>query len=278
MAKQVFISHISEEAEVAKRLKTAIRRDFLYLPDVFVSSDGQSVEAGEDWLHSIERALKKSALLLILCSRDSIKRPWINFEAGAAWMRRIPLVPVCHSGLIPSDLPLPLLLRQGVALEHPEGLCSLYRRVAKVLRCGVPQIAFDELAFELAVGNAPVRGRKRQTLDEILSKVGNSALVDFVRTEVANGIDFTGRRLKYKIGRTTRFNFNITMEYANIWQPRRFREDRKFWSDRLGRKVAVEERDGGDCLTFKLTTAEHFKVFKRAVEEEIQPHWFAPTG
>jgi len=94
----MFVSHVGEEAAVAARLKAALSRDFLGLVDVFVSSDADSIAAGEDWLRSIEQALQESSLLVILCSPTSITRPWVNFEAGAAWMRRIPLVPLCHAG------------------------------------------------------------------------------------------------------------------------------------------------------------------------------------
>jgi hypothetical protein len=150
MPHRVFISHIAEEATIAARLKGALERDFLDLVDVFVSSDGESIEAGEMWLTSIEAALAESSMLLILCSRQSVMRPWINFEAGAAWMRRIPLVPICHAGLLPNELPAPLSLRQGLVLSDPEGLRRLYSRVAGVLQCRVPARAFEELAREVA--------------------------------------------------------------------------------------------------------------------------------
>ena len=84
MTKRAFISHITEEAGVAAKLKAALARDFLQMLDVFVSSDGESISAGDDWLKSIDNALQQSALMLILCSPSSIRRPWINFEAGAA--------------------------------------------------------------------------------------------------------------------------------------------------------------------------------------------------
>ena len=81
-----------------------------------MSSDTDSISAGEEWLQSVAKALRECAVVVILCSPESVKRPWINFEAGAAWMRDIPLVPVCHLGLLPRDLPIPLSLRQGIAL------------------------------------------------------------------------------------------------------------------------------------------------------------------
>jgi hypothetical protein len=84
MPNRAFVSHVSEEADVAARIKAALSRDFLGLLDVFVSSDTESIAAGEEWLRSIEKALQESALLIVLCSPASVGRPWINFEAGAA--------------------------------------------------------------------------------------------------------------------------------------------------------------------------------------------------
>jgi hypothetical protein len=134
MTKRAFISHISEEARVASRLKAALTQDSLGLLDVFVSSDTEGIGAGEDWLRAVDRALRESSIVLILCSPTSIRRPWINFEAGAAWMRDVPLIPVCHEGLTPRDLPMPLSLRQGMALGDAEGLRRLYGRIADVTR------------------------------------------------------------------------------------------------------------------------------------------------
>ena len=100
--------------------------------------------------HRRQCSLTTSSLLMILCSPTSIKRPWVNFEAGAAWMREIPLWPLCHAGLKPSDLPLPLSLHQGLALEDPAGVRLLYSRVARLLACRVPDRSFDDVARELS--------------------------------------------------------------------------------------------------------------------------------
>lgn len=80
----VFISHISEESAIAVTIKKLIDESFLGMLDVFVSSDnGESLPMGSRWLQRINDALKKCSVELILCSPQSIKRPWINFEAGA---------------------------------------------------------------------------------------------------------------------------------------------------------------------------------------------------
>lgn len=106
----VFISHITPEKEVAIAFKELIEESFLNMIEVFVSSDGESINMGQRWLESITVALKKCSIEIVLCSPQSVQRPWINFEAGAAWIRDIPVIPLCHSGMEPSKLPVPLNL------------------------------------------------------------------------------------------------------------------------------------------------------------------------
>src|SRR5262245_61576268 len=103
--KRIFISHISDETELAQWLKACLDRDFLGALDIFVSSDRPTIEAGRRWLDEVDKALREADLQIVLCSRESVARPWVNFEAGAVWLRGIPVVPVCHSGLEPESLP-----------------------------------------------------------------------------------------------------------------------------------------------------------------------------
>src|SRR5262245_22760925 len=102
----IFISHISEEQALAALLKKHMMSDFGEYVTVFVSSDLESINAGDEWLKSIKKALATASFELTLSSRVSITRPWVNFEVGAAWLKHIPIVPVCHSGLQVSDLPV----------------------------------------------------------------------------------------------------------------------------------------------------------------------------
>ena len=74
-------------------------------------------------------------------------------------MRGIPLVPLCHAGLTPGDLPMPLSLRQGAELDAPDGLRRLYARIADVLKCEVPARSFEELVREIVRSKSPGAGR-----------------------------------------------------------------------------------------------------------------------
>jgi L-histidine Nalpha-methyltransferase len=146
----VFVSHITEERALAEILKERLQKNFLRWVQVFSSSDGESISAGDEWLESIRRGLTDADILLVLCSPTSIRRPWINFEAGAAWISQKRLIPVCHSGLTPGDLPMPLSVLHGISAASPDGLAALYHEIAKQLQCDVPALDFEEFSREIA--------------------------------------------------------------------------------------------------------------------------------
>lgn len=145
----VFISHIHEEAELADIFKANLLKDFLGLIDIFVSSDGQSVPIGNRWLDDVDAALVRAKVQMILCNQRSIGRPWINFEAGAGWVQKIPVVPVCHTGMQPSSLPIPLNMLQGIEASDEAGLRRVYELLATQLGSTVPTSNFGAIVREI---------------------------------------------------------------------------------------------------------------------------------
>ena len=141
----VFISHIAEEAEVAKALKELIEPHFLGLLDVFVSSDGASIKVGEKWLETVSAALKNCVIQVVVCSPKSVAKPWVNFEAGAAVVREVPVIPLCHSGMTPSQLPIPLSVLQAANLTDVGGMRLVITRLAQSLGASAPKV--DLTAF-----------------------------------------------------------------------------------------------------------------------------------
>jgi len=146
----VFLSHVTVESALADVLRKHLVRDFIGLVDVFESCDRLSIPAGKKWLSEVTEALKQANLHLILCSKDAALRPWIQFEAGAAHLRGIPIIPLCHSGLTCAQLPVPLSENEGVQLSELEGLISLYRSIASALGSSLPEIDFQAFANEVA--------------------------------------------------------------------------------------------------------------------------------
>lgn len=150
MKPSIFISHISEEKELALIYKRHIFEDFAGQVDVFVSSDSVSINAGEPWLNAIQNALEKSQIEMIICSQASTRQPWVNFEAGGGWFKGVTIVPVCHTDMSPENLPMPLNLLQSIKAADRNDLKQLYTLIAKTIHAAVPEIDFSMLHNEVS--------------------------------------------------------------------------------------------------------------------------------
>ena len=113
----IFLSHMHEERDIAIILKTLLESSFLDAINVFVSSDNSSNSLGEKWLDKITTELKGCKAMIILCSKISVQRPWINFEAGAGWIRDIPVIPICYAGITKGELPIPLNTLNAIEMK-----------------------------------------------------------------------------------------------------------------------------------------------------------------
>ena len=169
---KVFLSHLTVESRLADIVRKHIASDFLGLVDLFVSSDVTSIPVGTQWFDTLVAALQTSEMHLVLCSPESISRPWIHYEAGAAGVRGVPTVPLCHSGLQHEQLPVPLSEAQGIQLSDPEGIRALYSAIATKLTSHVPTADFEVYARE-------VREFERQyVLDDEHSRALGGAIPD----------------------------------------------------------------------------------------------------
>ena len=145
----IFLSHVTSEAKLADIVERHVERDFIGLARVFASSDQGSILAGSKWLDEVTSALKQADLHVVLASPDSVERKWINFEAGAAHLRGVPILPLCHSGLEPAQLPVPLSESQGLILSDAAGFRKFYDAIAKALGSKTPDVDFDRYAREV---------------------------------------------------------------------------------------------------------------------------------
>jgi hypothetical protein len=173
----IFLSHITVESRLADLIKRHLVRDFIGLVEVFESSDRLSIPAGAKWLTEVMEGLQRANLHLILCSQDATSRPWIQFEAGAAHLRQIPIVPLCHGGLTCAQLPVPLSEYEGIQASEPEGLVALYRAIANALGSSVPEIDFHAFVSEVNAFEAEYTKEK----DLTASKVPFERVVERIR-------------------------------------------------------------------------------------------------
>lgn len=122
---RIFISHATADADIAGALQGWIRSTFVGSVSVFVSSDARSITPGDDWRAVIEDALRSADIALVICTEASLGRPWLGFEAGAAWMAGARVVPLCYHGIRVDSLPMPFSSRQGLDLGEEENVNAL---------------------------------------------------------------------------------------------------------------------------------------------------------
>lgn len=190
----VFISHVTEEKEVALALKRLVESAFINMMDVFVSSDPRSLHLGQEWLQKIKFALSNCVVEIIIASPQSVKRPWVNFEAGAGWVRSVPVIPLCHSGMEPSKLPFPLKTFQGATATKDEELRLILPVLAEAINSGVPKIDFAEFIGtvrgfeETSQMNMAISGHTRSA-EEDGAGLSPHELATFVAVAELSGLD-----------------------------------------------------------------------------------------
>lgn len=125
---RLFISHAHEERSLATAKKGAFDQAFASMVECFLSGE---IHLGAEWLGEIKAALNGADAIVVLLSPTSQNRPWINIEAGYGVMAGKLVIPVCHSGLAPRDLPIIYSLRQGLTLTEPADVLNLFETIAR---------------------------------------------------------------------------------------------------------------------------------------------------
>src|SRR5664279_2293116 len=134
----IFVSYWAGEQGVATSLYDFVTTSLPDKTTIFMADSG-TIRAGDNWLDIIKRELKESKVVLSILSNDSIKRPWINFEAGAAWIDKI-LIPLCFGALEKGMMPAPYNQLQALQLREP---LDAHRLV-------------EDLYWHLALGKPPM--------------------------------------------------------------------------------------------------------------------------
>jgi hypothetical protein len=105
---RIFESFVHEDETVASAVQNLLQTELELEDGVFLSSDQSRIYGGDLWLQKIKEGLSAAELVILMLSKRSVVRPWINFEAGAAWLTDKKIIPVCYGNLSKGALPHPL--------------------------------------------------------------------------------------------------------------------------------------------------------------------------
>lgn len=80
---KIFISHVTEEQNIAFAIKDYLENIYGEQLYIFVSGN---IQMGSDWFENVKKELENCDMVITLMSKYSYKRPWINIESGYAVM------------------------------------------------------------------------------------------------------------------------------------------------------------------------------------------------
>jgi predicted nucleic acid-binding Zn-ribbon protein len=129
---RIFISHIHEDKKLAVSIKEILEEAFINI-DVFVSSDDEDMTERQKWFDSVEKALEEAEVMIVMCSENSVTRSWINFEAGAGWIKGIDVYPICYGNAEVGSLPRPISEFPALSIHDDDFLEKLFRRISDSL-------------------------------------------------------------------------------------------------------------------------------------------------
>ena len=81
----------------------------------------------------IRSELQDAKVVILILSPRSVKRPWVNFEAGGAWIKGAKIIPACFGRLTKGNLPKPYSNFQAIDLKDDDDKYYLLRSVAHYL-------------------------------------------------------------------------------------------------------------------------------------------------
>jgi hypothetical protein len=121
----IFFSHSSLDKAQLSRLKDVFCVKTGGAIEVFLSSDGQSIPLGRNWVYRVQEGLEAAALMIVFITPQSIDSSWVYFEAGYSYAKDVRVIPVGFLGIDLAQLGPPLSLLQGFNITSADTLNNL---------------------------------------------------------------------------------------------------------------------------------------------------------
>lgn len=173
----IFFSHSSKDKDLILPIKNKIENITANVIDIFMSSDGQSIPFGHNWVHKIEEGLNKAKIMFVFVTPTSINSSWIYFEAGFAYSKNIEVIPV-GLGVNIGTLNPPLNLLQGFDINSSDSLNNFISIINKKFN----------LSFQENFDNNDYNKIENILLSN--SSANNiTSVFQYARTEIAHYID-----------------------------------------------------------------------------------------
>lgn len=123
---QVFVSHATADKWIARTVCEKIEQT-----GATTFRDDRDIAGGDDIPEEIGRQIRQSKEMVVLLTPESVDRPWVTLEVGAAWGRGMKMrivILMCHVSV--DSIPDMIKSKKAIPLNDFDGyLDELARRV-----------------------------------------------------------------------------------------------------------------------------------------------------
>jgi hypothetical protein len=187
----IFISFVHEDQWVAERVKALLEEVLNLEKDVFLSGDKRMVYAGDMWLEKIKAGLTDAKVVILMLSKRSMSRPWVNFEAGGAWLTNKVIIPCCYGTQTKGTLPHPYSSIQALDLaDEMDFLVQSVHHHLGLLIPLPPNQAERGIARALKEQKIRDRGAQPSPLDKALASIDPYNLLTHALKDFEDEIEF----------------------------------------------------------------------------------------
>jgi hypothetical protein len=137
----IFVSFAQHDHRIVESLWYIFHESYPRLT-LFNSADSWLILPGDNWFQRIRTELTSAKVVLLLLSERSVISPWLNFEAGAAWLAGKTMIPACIGSLDKGHLPKPYSDLQGANL--PADTYNLLNKIGDCFQLVSPTPGYDE--------------------------------------------------------------------------------------------------------------------------------------
>lgn len=128
----VFISHSTKDRWIAKQMAELIEaKGRAYRVKTFL--DEKDIEGGESIPDSIRKNVQNCNEFIVLLSRNSIDRPWVLIEVGAAWVLEKRIIAITDK-VTPEEMPDIITPYKAIDLNNFDDYLEQVLKRAKEVR------------------------------------------------------------------------------------------------------------------------------------------------
>lgn len=165
----IFFSHSSKDKDLIYSIKNKLDASTGGVMDIFMSSDGQSIPFGTNWIHIIEEGLQAAKIMFVFITENSISSGWIYFEAGYAYSKGIQVIPV-GIGVDIGTLKAPLNLLQGFNVSSEDSLNNFITIINRTFDYHFPNI-FEHVDYLEVMKNFSMESFNISRFEKVIDKI-----------------------------------------------------------------------------------------------------------